>query len=67
MRDIKNPDHEAENPASMPEGRAAKKARMAPRRDAPPGLEQDARGNTIPIDKRTADDQEKARAAQHKG
>lgn len=38
-----------------------KKPRMAPRHDAPPGLEQDARGNTIPIDQRTQDDQDKAR------
>jgi hypothetical protein len=38
-----------------------KKPRMAPRHDAPPGLEQDSKGNTIPIDQRTPDDQEKAR------
>jgi len=38
-----------------------KKSRMAPRHDAPPGLEQDSHGNTIPIDQRTRDDQEKAR------
>jgi hypothetical protein len=44
-----------------------KKSRMAPRRDAPPGLEQDGHGNTIPVDQRTQDDREKARAAQHKG
>jgi hypothetical protein len=61
MSDIKNPDHEAENPASMPEGGSARKARMAPRHDAPPGLEQDSQGNTIPVDQRTPDDQEKAR------
>ena len=39
----------------------ANKPRMAPRHDAPPGLEQDDQGNTIPIDQRTQDDQEKAR------
>jgi hypothetical protein len=38
-----------------------KKSRMAPRHDAPPGLEQDSHGNTIPIDQRTLDDQKKAR------
>jgi len=39
----------------------AKKSRMAPRHDAPPGLEQDSQGNTIPIDQRTQDDREKVR------
>jgi hypothetical protein len=39
---------------------------MAPRSDAPPGLEQDGRGNIIPLAERTAEDQRKARAAQHK-
>jgi hypothetical protein len=38
-----------------------KKARMAPQPSAPPGLEQDARGNAIPFEERTEEDQEKAR------
>ena len=33
---------------------------------APPGLEQDRRGNTIPIDQRTRDDREKARGEKPK-
>jgi hypothetical protein len=41
----------------------SKKKKMAPRQDAPPGLEQDSQGNTIPLDRRTQDDQDKARAA----
>jgi hypothetical protein len=40
----------------------ARKPRMAPRKDAPPGLEQDGCGRTIPVDQRTEEDQEKARA-----
>ena len=79
MSSIKNPENEAENPAPMPrtqqgegghshhggpEGQQGKK--MAPRHDAPPGLEQDSLGNTIPLDQRTQEDQQKARAAQHK-
>ncbi len=38
------------------------KARMAPLPDAAPGLEQDGRGNAIPLSQRTKDDQEKAQA-----
>ena len=38
-----------------------KRAKMAPQPSAPPGLEQDARGNAIPFEERTAEDQEKAR------
>jgi len=38
-----------------------KKAKMAPQPSAPPGLEQDARGNAIPFEQRTEDDQELAR------
>jgi hypothetical protein len=65
MSSTKNPEHEAENPAPMP--RQGKKAKMAPRHDAPPGLEQDGQGNTIPLAQRTEEDQQKARAAaQHK-
>jgi hypothetical protein len=37
-----------------------KKARMAPRPDAPPGQEQDGKGHVIPLSQRTKDDQEKA-------
>ena len=82
MSGIKNPEHEAENPAPMPlsqegkgghshrhdpAGQQGKKAKMAPRHDAPPGLEQDGLGHTIPLDQRTPEDQQKARAAaQHK-
>ena len=82
MSSTKNPEHEAENPAPMPQsqagkggrshrhdlaGQQGKKAKMAPRHDAPPGLEQDGQGNTIPLEQRTEEDQQKARAAaQHK-
>ncbi|HEY0267354.1 MAG TPA: hypothetical protein VGC16_11415 [Rhizomicrobium sp.] len=38
----------------------SKKTKMAPRKDAPPGLEQDSHGNAIPLSQRTKDDQEKA-------
>ena len=34
---------------------------MAPQPSAPPGLEQDERGNAIPFEERTEEDQEKAR------
>jgi hypothetical protein len=34
-------------------------SKMAPAKDAPPGLETDGRGNVIPFEKRTKDDQEK--------
>ena len=77
MASTKNPEHEAENPAPMPDSLAGRggspkdndpqgqqgsthKARMAPHADAPPGLEQDGKGNVIPFDQRTKDDQEKA-------
>jgi hypothetical protein len=39
---------------------AAHAPRMAPQKDAPPGLEQDGQGNVIPFSQRTRDDQEKA-------
>ena len=39
------------------------RARMAPRADTPPGQEQDACGNVIPLGQRTKDDQEKAEKA----
>jgi hypothetical protein len=38
-------------------------SRMAPQHGAQPGLEQDSRGNAIPLSQRTKDDQEKAAAA----
>lgn len=37
-----------------------RKSRMAPRKDAPPGQEQDGFGRVIPFDQRTKEDQEKA-------
>ncbi len=40
------------------------KARMAPLASAEPGLEQDGKGNVIPFDQRTRDDQEKAKTGQ---
>jgi hypothetical protein len=36
------------------------KAKMQPRADAPPGLETDGKGNVIPLDQRTPEDQAKA-------
>ena len=56
MSSTKNPEHEAENPAPMPPHQHTK---MAPRKDAPAGLEQDGHGNTIPVAQRTPEDQEK--------
>jgi hypothetical protein len=35
------------------------RSKMAPTKDAPPGLETDGKGNVIPFEKRTKDDQEK--------
>lgn len=49
------PDHDANKPA-------VHRSKMAPRADAAPGLEQDGKGNVIPLSQRTKDDQEKARA-----
>jgi hypothetical protein len=81
MSSTKNPEHEAENPAPVPQslqgrggtshhhdlaGQQGKKAKMAPRPDAPPGLEQDGQGNPIPFEQRTEENQQKVRAAQHK-
>jgi hypothetical protein len=43
---------------------AHKRPRMAVPPDAPPGIEQDEKGNLIPFDKRTCDDQERARAGE---
>jgi hypothetical protein len=51
-----SPDQEAKNAA-------VHKARMAPRAEAEPGLEQDGKGNVIPLSQRTKDDQEKARTS----
>jgi hypothetical protein len=61
MNDDKNSDkgEPADNgnaEGSVHEGRA----RMAPLAGSPPGLEQDGRGNVIPLPQRTKDDQEKA-------
>jgi hypothetical protein len=39
-----------------------KRPRMAIPPEAPPGVEQDGKGNLIPFEQRTEDDQEKARA-----
>jgi len=61
MSSVKNPEHEAENPAPMPHQPNAK-PRMAPQPSAPPGLEQDAHGNAIPFEQRTEDDQELTRS-----
>ncbi len=61
MSSTKNPEREAENPAPMP--RDGKKSKMAVPDDAPPGLELDGKGNVIPLEKRTAADRQKARAA----
>lgn len=58
MSDIKNPDHEAENPAPMPQTHK----KMAPRASAAPGLEQDGEGNVIPLAQRTKEDQDKAKS-----
>jgi hypothetical protein len=41
----------------------APRSKMRPAADAPPGLEQDSKGNIIPLEQRTEEDQEKARAA----
>ncbi|MEY4966352.1 MAG: hypothetical protein RL274_1935 [Pseudomonadota bacterium] len=62
MSSTKNPDDEAENPAPMPptSSHEGHKAKMVPRPDAPPGLEQDGCGNVIPLSQRTKEDQEKA-------
>lgn len=42
---------------------ARKRPRMAIPSEAPPGIEQDGKGNLIPFEQRTKDDQEKARGA----
>ena len=81
MSSSKNPENEAQNPAPMPKHQqgqgggprdsdlagqqSAKKAKMAPQPSAPPGLEQDNRGNAIPFEQRTEDDQELARGRKH--
>jgi len=64
MSSTKNPENEAENPAPMPPRQHTK---MAPRKDAPAGLEQDSHGNTIPVSQRTQEDQEKARTGRKDG
>jgi len=51
------------NQAAGPEGgKNAKKAKMAPQPLGAPGLEQDNRGNAIPFEQRTGDDQMLARS-----
>jgi hypothetical protein len=35
--------------------------KMAPAKDAPPGIELDGRGNVIPFERRTKDDQQKVK------
>ena len=45
----------------MEDGKKTAKPRMAPQKDAPPGLEQDGCGRVIPLEQRTKEDQEKAR------
>jgi hypothetical protein len=39
------------------------RSKMAPAKDAPQGLETDAKGNVIPFERRTKEDQEKAMSA----
>ncbi len=63
MASTKNPEHQAEHPAPMP----ASHARMAPRHDAPPGLETDGHGNVIPLGQRTREDRDKAIAGKQGG
>jgi hypothetical protein len=46
----------------MKEQNKTHKPRMAPQKDAPPGLEQDGCGRAIPFDQRTEEDQEKVRS-----
>ena len=64
MSSTSNGENEAENPAPVPPRQHSK---MAPRKDAPPGLEQDSHGSTIPVSQRTKDDQEKARTGRKDG
>lgn len=45
-----------------PQSPAAPKGRMAPLKEAPPGLEQDGCGNVIPFEQRTKEDQDMARS-----
>jgi len=52
---MKNAD--AVPPLLMPKGK------MHPRPGSPPGMETDGEGREIPLDQRTEEDQEKARAA----
>jgi hypothetical protein len=63
MSSIKNPNHEAENPASMPDSHTDKKPKMAVQKDSPPGIELDGEAHVIPLEQRTKEDQEKARGA----
>ena len=64
---IKNPHHEAENPAPMPNAsvKAGKehRAKMAVHSDSPPGIELDGKAHVIPLEQRTEGDREKAKKA----
>jgi hypothetical protein len=65
MSDTKNSGPQAQHPE--PHGPRDKKAKMAPRSDAPPGLEQDGCGNIIPLAQRTEEDQQKSIGASRGG
>ena len=63
-RDMKNSDKGESTENGMADSPVhIHKARMAAQPDAPPGQEQDAHGNVIPLERRTKDDQEKAAQA----
>lgn len=51
----------------MEDHNKGRKPRMAPQKDAPPGLEQDGCGRVIPLEQRTKEDQEKARTGEKTG
>jgi hypothetical protein len=53
-------DHGADPEGQQGGTHGGKKPKMAPRPEAPPGLEQDGCGNVIPLSQRTKDDQNKA-------
>jgi hypothetical protein len=65
MSGTKNSDHESKNPAPGPQNE--KRTKMAPHSDAPPGMEQDGRGNVIPFAQRTKEDQEKTLTGRKNG
>jgi hypothetical protein len=47
-------------------GSDTNKFKMKPKPGSPPGLETDGKGNVIPLEQRTQEDQAKAKAAGHK-